>query len=95
MAEHLGLTKGAVSQTLSRLENKGIVKKIKDPFNKNELSLSLTSMGERAYELCKKTQKLLIRTLEKHLESNSQEEKRVISKFLFHLEGAVDGLDLS
>ncbi|MGD9182483.1 MAG: MarR family transcriptional regulator, partial [Desulfobacterales bacterium] len=42
IAKQLSLTKGAISQTLSRLEKKGIIFKTKDPYNKNELNLSLT-----------------------------------------------------
>ena len=36
IAERLGVTKGAISQTLSRLESKGVLHKVKDPNNKNE-----------------------------------------------------------
>ena len=46
IAKQFGLTKGAISQTLSRLEKKGIINKTKDPYKKNELTLSLTNFGE-------------------------------------------------
>jgi DNA-binding MarR family transcriptional regulator len=53
IADKLGITKGAVSQTLARLEKKGIIEKIKDPYNKNELSIILTPMGKRAPNHCR------------------------------------------
>jgi DNA-binding MarR family transcriptional regulator len=42
MAQALHVTKGAVSQTISRLKKKGIIKKDKDPYLKNELTLMFT-----------------------------------------------------
>ena len=42
MATKLGVTKGAVSQTLSRLDEKGIISKTKDTLNKNRLEVRFT-----------------------------------------------------
>ena len=39
MAQRLGVSNGAVSQTLARLESKGVIKKSKDP--------SLKKQGDR------------------------------------------------
>ncbi len=63
MARQLGVTKGAVSQTLSRLERKGILTKTKDPYNKNELTLAFTKLGTKVFAYYK-TQ--LTAFLEKH-----------------------------
>ena len=48
MAKALGVTTGAVSQTLSRLEKKGAIVKFKDHGNKNELSARFTETGKEA-----------------------------------------------
>ena len=40
MAQKLGISKGAVSQTISRLEAKGILTKKLDPSQKNEVQIS-------------------------------------------------------
>jgi DNA-binding MarR family transcriptional regulator len=48
IAERLGITKGALSQTLGRLERKGMLVKSKDPHAKNELTVSFTPQGQRA-----------------------------------------------
>ena len=71
IAKQLGLTKGAVSQTVSRLEKKGIIVKTKDPYNKNELTLSLTPFGKKAYKLCESTQASFIGAHDGYLEKLS------------------------
>lgn len=93
IAKKLGLTKGAVSQTLLRLEKKGIILKTKDPYNKNELTMSLTEFGEKAYELCQSTQASFIEAHEGYLGKLDSKEKEVILNFLLHMEKAIDDLD--
>ena len=48
IARALGLTRGAVSQTLNRLERKGFVRKEKDPENCRRIRLSPTEKGRTA-----------------------------------------------
>jgi len=82
IAKGLGVTKGAVSQTLSRLEKKGVLLKTKDPYNKNELTLDLTPFGTEAF---KHYQTMAASFDQKHidyLETFSDEEKLVIKRFL-------------
>jgi DNA-binding MarR family transcriptional regulator len=93
IAKQLGLTKGAVSQTLLRLEKKGMLLKTKDPYNKNELTLSLTALGEKAYELCQSSQASFIEAHESYLAKLDSKEKEVILNFLLHMEKAIDDLD--
>ena len=45
----LDITKGAVSQNLKRLENKGVIFKDEDPGNLSRLIVKLTSKGKMAY----------------------------------------------
>ncbi len=45
LAEHTGVTKGAVSQTLKRLIRKGLVRKTHAPGNDKEVVLELTDLG--------------------------------------------------
>jgi DNA-binding MarR family transcriptional regulator len=93
IAKQLGLTKGAVSQTLLRLEKKGIILKTKDPYNKNELTLSLTTLGEEAYELCQSSQASFIEAHEGYLAKRDSKEREVILNFLLHMEKAIDDLN--
>ncbi len=49
LARGLGITKGAVSQTLKRLEAKELVVKEVDPANASRITLSLSTKGKVAY----------------------------------------------
>ena len=49
LAKILGVTKGAVSQNLKRLEKKGLTLKIVDPQNSSRSIVQLTSKGKTAY----------------------------------------------
>jgi DNA-binding MarR family transcriptional regulator len=95
IARQLGLTKGAISQTLSRLEKKGIIFKSKDPYNKNELNLSLTDFGKEAYELCQSAKMAFIEAHDELLSKLNSKEKEVVLNFLLHMEKAIDKLELS
>ncbi|THB71664.1 MAG: MarR family transcriptional regulator [Desulfovibrio sp.] len=48
IAESLGITKGAISQTVTRLVAKDVLSKTRDTANKNELTLHFTSFGRDA-----------------------------------------------
>ncbi len=45
----LGITKGAVSQTLKKLEKKGLISKINDPENSSRLLVKLNAKGKIAF----------------------------------------------
>ena len=49
LAEYFGITKGAVSQTLKKLELKDLVLKKKDPKNSSRYILGLTTKGKTAF----------------------------------------------
>lgn len=95
IAKRLGLTKGAISQTLSRLEKKGIIVKRKDIYKKNELILSLTDLGKEAYRHCQSKQMPFSRAHQAYLDGVRPEDKHIILQFLLHMEKAIDDLDLS
>jgi len=82
MAERLGITKGAVSQTLTRLERKGLLNKRRDPQAKNELTLLLTASGSRAARKCQKLQTAMLRRFDAYLISVSETERKAIGRFL-------------
>ena len=86
IAERLGVTKGAVSQTLARLEKKGVITKTKDPYNKNELTVAFTPLGLAAIERFRKRQASLASRYDEYLSSLSKSERRVIEDFLSRME---------
>jgi len=49
LARLLGITKGAVSQNLKKMEKKGLTSKIDDPQNSSRSIVKLTSKGKTAY----------------------------------------------
>lgn len=49
LAEHLSITKGAVSQTLSKLRRKGLVRQLAAAGNAKEVCIALTPKGRAAY----------------------------------------------
>ena len=49
LAKIIGVTKGAVSQTLKKLESKGFIIKETDPSNLSRITVALTSRGKTAY----------------------------------------------
>ena len=92
MANKLGISKSAVSQTISRLEKKGVILKDKDPYNKNELILSLTSFGEKAFGQYKKKQASNRMLFNQYLNTLSEHDRGVINNFLQEVKGMLDHL---
>jgi DNA-binding MarR family transcriptional regulator len=80
LAQRLGVTKGAVSQMLFKLEKKGFIIKEKDATNQSRFLLKLTPKGEVAHEnhmrMHQEFDKLVNETLEKAKEGEVQFLKR-------------------
>lgn len=92
MAEKLGITKGAVSQTLSRLEKKNIITKTKDPFSKNELTVEFTPLGSEALEAFALTRNENQKKYSRYLSGLTSSEKKTLQKFLTQMENFLSGL---
>ncbi|NVM18917.1 MAG: MarR family transcriptional regulator [Candidatus Lokiarchaeota archaeon] len=82
IAKHIGLTKGAISQTLTRLQKKGVIIKKPDTNKKNELHLTFTTKGEKLMEHIIKLKKTLSFEYLQYLKNHSEKEKQIISNFL-------------
>ncbi|MDH3890483.1 MAG: MarR family transcriptional regulator [candidate division Zixibacteria bacterium] len=93
IAEQLGVTKGAVSQTLSRLEKKGVLLKSKDPYNKNELTLTFTPAGTKALEHYRRSTADLLRQHERIIKSFTLKERAIIQRFLVRLGNTFDEVE--
>ena len=90
MAEQLGVTKGAVSQALTRLEKKGVLIKTKDPSNKNELTLAFTPFGAKVFKHYSDRAADLFNGPEDFLDQLSDAERRAIQSFLVEVERAFE-----
>lgn len=82
LARRLGITKGAVSQVMKRLEGKGVLGKRHDPYQKNELTAFFTPLGQAAIETFVAQRAEARRRFREHLDSLSDEESRIIRRFL-------------
>ncbi|CUH95972.1 hypothetical protein P22_2060 [Propionispora sp. 2/2-37] len=82
IARRLGVTRGAVSQMIMRLEKKGVVSKEADPGNSRKVILRLTPRGETAYRGHKRNHDSYNAVVSKLLENASQAELNFLKDFL-------------
>jgi DNA-binding MarR family transcriptional regulator len=87
-----GVTKGAISQMVSKLEKKGIVRRYKKSTNDKEVFLELTKTGQEAYRQHQEVNKETIKQLDNELSKYSDEKVEFLIKMFRWFE---DYLDLS
>jgi DNA-binding MarR family transcriptional regulator len=93
MAQRLGVSNGAVSQTLARLERKGVIKKSKDPSLKNRVTAAFTASGKEAMERFEAQQASSRESFSNYLTGLSKSEREVIGSFLSRIEEFMGGLE--
>ena len=89
MAQHLGVTKGAVSQTLARLEKKGVLTRTKIPEKKNEMLAELLPFGREVARKCARVSDSLEARISSYLDQASEAEQAAIAGFVEHMEIAL------
>jgi DNA-binding MarR family transcriptional regulator len=92
MAKKLGVSNGAVSQTMSRLERKGVITKDKDPSLKNRVTATFTEFGRAAIQRFEEQQASSVESFSAYLAGLSQAEKEVIGGFLSRAEEFLERL---
>lgn len=90
MATRLGVTKGAISQTLSRLEKKGAIHKTRDPYHKNELTASFTTLGQEALEQYRELRRSVRDQYVRYFVTLPDSDREVIGRFLSHVAAMLD-----
>ncbi|MEA4873135.1 MAG: MarR family transcriptional regulator [Synergistaceae bacterium] len=90
LADMLGVTKGAVSQVIQKLERKGMIVKDTDPHNLSKLALHLTPKGETAYMHHEDLHRQFDELFDIVLENASEENKTFLKSFLNSLDGQID-----
>lgn len=90
LAGRAGVTKGAVSQIVQKLENKGLVVKETDPERAPRVILKLTSKGKIAFYSHEQMHEESDRELYEYLESLNERQLKTIEKFIMLLEGGID-----
>lgn len=86
IAAVLGVTKGAVSQTLKRLERRGLIEKKTDPANLSRYHIELTEKGGTVFEAHREWHKTLDGGFMKYFEAMDEKELAFLQKLLDHLE---------
>lgn len=90
LADRLGVTKGAVSQLVKKLEEKGMIVKDRDPANRARVLLSLTAKGEKAYVLHERAHRDFDDLVEELLQGATAEERAFLQDFISRLTRALD-----
>lgn len=90
LADQTGVTKGAVSQTLSRLDKKGMIVRREDPSNLSRINLELTNKGEQAVKNYASFYKRSDLALTRFLNGLDGSEKRLLRKFFAAVEKGID-----
>lgn len=82
IANQLGLTKGAVSKMIAKLENMGLLVRYKYQPNQKEIYIHLTQLGVEAYEGHKEYHQDMWKRLSGYFAALDQEHQGVIVDFL-------------
>ena len=82
LARILGITKGAVSHNLKRLENKNVITKHPDPANSSRSIVTLTSKGKTAYYAHKHWHETMDGGFKAYFEDLSREKVDFLISFL-------------
>lgn len=93
MAQRLGVSNGAVSQTLARLERKGVITKDKDSSLKNRVTAAFTASGRQAIQRFEEQQASSVESFSNYLAGLSEREREVIGSFLSHVDEFLKKLD--
>lgn len=93
MAQRLGVSNGAVSQTLGRLERKGVIKKAKDPSLKNRVTATFTESGRTAIRSFEEERASSMKSFSKYLAGLSERDREVIEGFLSRMEEFLEELE--
>ena len=94
LAERSGVTKGAVSQMIKKLEAKGYIRKMRPVGDDREICLFLSDKGNKAAHDHVEFHKRLFADLNARMSSFGAEEEKVIDRFLSVMENHLNEHDL-
>jgi len=90
IAEILGVTPSAASQTITRLKKKGLVKKVRGIKNEKEVSLVLTLTGKTAYACHEKTHKQMYERIAARIGDMNVDERAFLVRVFSAFESVYD-----
>jgi DNA-binding MarR family transcriptional regulator len=90
LAQKLGITKGGVSQMISKLRKRGFIKKVRSMDNDKEVLLILTEKGQKAFSGHDKFHNDMYMDFVKYMKDISQEQidmfKAILDKVDFYVD---------
>ena len=89
-AKALGVTKGAVSQVVKKLESKGVVRRFKSGTNDKEVFLELTDTGNGIYHEHKRTNDETIEPLLNELKKHPDDKIQFLIEMFKWIDGFLD-----
>lgn len=89
LAERCGVTKGAISQVLKKLEQKDLIVKERDARNQSRLMLKISPKGEQAYVRLREHQLAFQRIVSELLEHAPEDKLLFVKHFLSELESRI------
>ncbi len=95
MAQRLGVSNGAVSQTLARLVKKGVITKAKDPSLKNRVTAIFTESGRMAIQRFEEERASAAgaKSFANYLDGLTEQEAEVIGGLISHMEEFLEELE--
>ena len=90
LARASGVTKGAISQIVKKLEAKGIVERRKGAANDKEVFVLLTETGRELYKERRKINRKTIEPLIEELKRHSEDKVEFLAAMFRWLEGFID-----
>ena len=92
MAQALGITKGAVSQTTAKLEGKGLIEKHGSQEKRTEVHISLTEAGRAVFAFHRQLHTEMMAEVDGVLKELPPESREAVSRILGILEQSLDKL---
>ena len=92
LAQILGITKGAVSQTAHKLLDKGLIVKSNSEDNKNEVYISLSTTGRTVFEYHKKMHFNMQKQIQDILNDLSPESVLAVEKIIQVIDESLDSI---
>jgi len=90
LASRLGITKGAVSQTVNKLEKKGYVERVNRDGNKKTVFIRLTGSGKRAFGWHRAYHAMVNERIAREISGYKEKERECIRNILCRMEKIFD-----
>lgn len=86
VAQHLGITPGAASQTITKLSRRDLVRKVRGLKNEKEVHLELTDLGRKAYEVHETVHEQVFQNIAHRIGPLTEEQKIFLAHILQAME---------